>query len=275
MRFSFVADHFQYHASYALLILAAAGLTLLFRRLVAAAYSPAAPRFRALAAGLPCAVLGALTWSRCRAFSDAETLWHDTLAKNDTSWAAYSHLAAIDLEEGRTEDAHENFLLAARHCPFPSEAWADAAYVHIERGDIDAALALYEPVLRAHPVAAERVVAIADQLMATERRADATHLYELLAERVPDYAPGRVAYGDALFFADRLDEARAQYEAALELEPDGPRAADACFGLGAANARRGDFHDAIPHLERAVALRPKWDKARRALQEARRRASEG
>ncbi len=271
MRYSFVADHFQYQAAYALLVLAAAGLTRLGERL--------APRARAaragLAAALLCAPLGALTWSRAHAFADGETLWRDTLAQNETCWIAWSHLAAIAFDAGRIEEGREAQLRAARHCDFPSEAWADAAGVHVARGEMDRALELYGPVLEAHPVGVEKLVAIARGLQGDGRGEDARRLLALCVERVPGDASARVGLGDALALAARPDEARRQYEAALALDAAGPWAAEACFGLGASHARAGDFAAAVPFFERALALRPGSDRAQRALQEARRRAGGG
>ena len=66
MRYSFVADHFQYMASIGLIVLGAAGLN-------------RAPRV--IPATLV-VLLGALTWQQAGIYRDLETLWRDTLAKN-------------------------------------------------------------------------------------------------------------------------------------------------------------------------------------------------
>ena len=86
-RFSFVADHFQYHASMAIIALAAAGFTMLFQH-----RSSAMTKFGYAAAGLCLMVLAALTWQQSRIYHDLETLYRDTIAKNPGSWLAHMNL---------------------------------------------------------------------------------------------------------------------------------------------------------------------------------------
>ena len=77
MRFSYVADHFQYHASIALIALIAAILcryTKKYGRIVL----------------LPLAVITVL---QTPIYSDAETLWRNTLARNPDSWMVHTSLA--------------------------------------------------------------------------------------------------------------------------------------------------------------------------------------
>ena len=74
MRFSYVADHFQYHASIALIALAAAAGVTAFGRCT----SDDSP-LRVLAAGGLLLVLGAISQERTRAYRDLVTLYEDTL----------------------------------------------------------------------------------------------------------------------------------------------------------------------------------------------------
>jgi len=75
MRYSFVADHFQYLASLPLIALAAAGATRL-------------PRPQVIGAGVLLA-LGTLAWRQALVYRDAETIWRDTLAKDPDSSMAH------------------------------------------------------------------------------------------------------------------------------------------------------------------------------------------
>jgi hypothetical protein len=76
MRFSFVADHFQYVASVGLIALAATGLSRI-------------PLNASIALPLALAVL---TWRQTAIYRDLETLWTDTLAKNPAAWLAHNNL---------------------------------------------------------------------------------------------------------------------------------------------------------------------------------------
>lgn len=100
MRYSFVADHFQYAASLALIALAAAAAVRALEAL--------GPRGRPLGlalCGLALAALGGLTWRQTQAYRDAATLWRDTLAKNPNCWMAWHNLGNLLLHEGRSDEA--------------------------------------------------------------------------------------------------------------------------------------------------------------------------
>ena len=99
-RYSLVADHFQYHASLALIALAAAGATLFCRRW--------APRSIALARGgaaLVLVVLAVVTFRQTVIYDNPESLYRDTIAKNPRGWVAYTNLADFLESSGQDDDA--------------------------------------------------------------------------------------------------------------------------------------------------------------------------
>jgi lipoprotein NlpI len=97
MRFSFVADHFQYLASIGLIALAAAG---------AASWGAMRKRPAMICCGAAVvAALGAATWDQCHAYRDEETLWLDTLWKNPGASLAWNNLGEIYDHEGLPEKA--------------------------------------------------------------------------------------------------------------------------------------------------------------------------
>jgi hypothetical protein len=95
MKFSFVADHFVYHASLGLIVLvtgsfvAAVSRTSLKRGVV----------------GAVAAVYLALTFNQGRIYADEETLWRTTVARNPDAWMAHNNLAGIALETRDAEKA--------------------------------------------------------------------------------------------------------------------------------------------------------------------------
>ena len=101
MRYSFVADHFQYLASVGLITLFAALGAIVARRLRAGRRWP-----RALVAGALFLVLGTLTVRQCVAYGSRWTLWTDTLAKDpDQGGARLIELASDDGMTGGGEVA--------------------------------------------------------------------------------------------------------------------------------------------------------------------------
>jgi protein O-mannosyl-transferase len=86
MRYSFVADHFQYLSGLGLIVLAVAAGAWIVQRLRLPA---------GVATGVSVAVVAALfcpAWLQAHIYQNPETLWRDTLAKNPDSWMADDNL---------------------------------------------------------------------------------------------------------------------------------------------------------------------------------------
>ena len=97
--YSFVADHFQYHAAPALIALFAAALV---------APWPGAQDRRLVArrvAGAASSSASVLTFRHAQAFDSEKTRCLDTLAKNPDAWLASNNLAVALADEGRPEEA--------------------------------------------------------------------------------------------------------------------------------------------------------------------------
>jgi Tfp pilus assembly protein PilF len=107
MRYSFVADHFQYLASVGLIVLCAAGLY----------------RIPRIVPATVVVVLGVLTWRQAGVYRNLETLWRDTLAKNPECWMAQGNLGALLLhKEGCVGEAVEHFRKAIQINPNLADA---------------------------------------------------------------------------------------------------------------------------------------------------------
>jgi protein O-mannosyl-transferase len=111
MRYSFVADHFQYLAGAALLAFLAGALWRLAERL----HFPLATA-RALAV-LACAFCAALSRRHAYAFQSSEALWRDTLSKNPHSFLANMDLANEILPRGDVIEGRARLLDAYRVNP--------------------------------------------------------------------------------------------------------------------------------------------------------------
>lgn len=104
MRYSFVADHFQYHASIALIALVVSGVVAWCMRPGTSIRRAATPL-----AVLVLAVLAARTMWQCRNYKDLETLYCSILEDVPDSWFAHNNLAAVHVLKGRIDDALRHF----------------------------------------------------------------------------------------------------------------------------------------------------------------------
>ena len=123
MRYSFVADHFQYLASLGPIVLGAALVAGAWRRWtqpdiartarerpVGLTVFPGGPRLAGWL--LTCVILSVLAWmnwQQQRAYKSAETLWSDVLSKNPQSGIAHFHLGKIRAAQGRIARRRRNF----------------------------------------------------------------------------------------------------------------------------------------------------------------------
>lgn len=152
MRYSYVADHFQYLASIGVIALAAGLLWrepfLLPVRLQARRFPLSLPAsafyFRAPGRSLLsfCIVgcLGLLTWRQAHIYTGPEALWLDTLEKDPSSWVAYNNLGVLSLEKKDYPQAIRQFQLAISLKPDLAEAQSNLSLAFLKEGKTDDAI---------------------------------------------------------------------------------------------------------------------------------------
>ena len=112
MRYSFVADHFQYLASISLIAAAAAALTALFQKIRdSQQYFGTAVKVAILV------LLGILTLNQGRIYANVEILYNDTIAKNPQCWMAHNNLGVALARQGKLSEAIGHFEEALRLNP--------------------------------------------------------------------------------------------------------------------------------------------------------------
>ncbi len=251
MRFSFVADHFQYPAI-AFVLTAAASLGAL-----AAVREPRISR----AAPVILLVLGVLTFRQTSQYRDVETLWRATLERNPGSWMAHANLGNLLHESGRTGEALEHFLAAERIYPDHVSAYRLGLH-YLKTGRDEEAVRYLAEAARRKADYVEPRVALAGLLYRRERYDDAVAVYGEVIPLAPDNWRYHYNLALALAKAGRDRAAVEGYRAAAALQPDEP---EVRFKLGNALARLGDRQGAIEAYRRALEMRPDHALARRNL----------
>ncbi|MFZ5563675.1 MAG: tetratricopeptide repeat protein [Thermodesulfobacteriota bacterium] len=113
MRYSFVADHFQYLAGIAMIALATAGGHVI---LSAGGSHRNRKTAWALCAGL-LLLLGVRTFQEQAKYENFRTLWRDTLIKNPECWMAHNNLGTLLSKIGEYERATTHFQESLRIYP--------------------------------------------------------------------------------------------------------------------------------------------------------------
>ena len=96
MKFSFLADHFQFHANLAFFAVVGVLLVKL----------PFPPRPRIALASLALVGCIGMDWSLAPAYESEQALWEDTVEKNPTAWMAWHNLGGLYAEQRREKESY-------------------------------------------------------------------------------------------------------------------------------------------------------------------------
>jgi tetratricopeptide (TPR) repeat protein len=245
MRYSFVADHFQYHASVAMVALFAAALAYLGHRLPRPARIPLAT--------VLVLTLAAVTFARTRVYESALTLWTDTAAKNPDSWMVHVNLGHALVNEGDLDAAQQNYERAAALAPEQPEALINVGGMLAKRGHYDAAIAEYNRALAVRPDYPPALFGIGSALLFKGDPAAARPWLERAVAADPEYAQAQYHLGLALEKLNDPEGARRAYAAAVAADPED---VDSLYNLGTLYLNYHHPGDAAECFRRAVALRP-------------------
>ncbi|MCJ7544907.1 MAG: tetratricopeptide repeat protein, partial [Phycisphaerae bacterium] len=267
MRFSFVADHFQYLASIGLIALACSLLWHLGRWLTRRGRLGVATA--AVAALAMLGALGAATWRRTPIYRDAESVWQDTLTENPDCWVAHCNLGEIyrfaadsttgPAAQGYLEHAAYHVYHAARLRPDFAESIATLGTSYASLGRHSEAINFFRRALHATPSFSipdfeARVHHKLAMSLATCGRVDeAIAEYNETIRLAPRMAAAYNNLGLALMQKGRLQEAEEVYLQGLTIRPTLPQLHE---NLGVILEAKGDLAGAVQCYQAALALSP-------------------
>src|SRR6266481_3772859 len=183
--YSFVSDHWQYLACLGIITPCASGIVLLAGQLKS--WQVWLERGTTL---LLAGVLFLLTWQQSRMYTNVETLYRTTIARNPACWMAYNNLGNILYQANRIPEAMDLFKQALRIKP---------AVAHYSLGNA---------------------------LVLTGRTSEAIDQYKQALRINPNYADAHNNLGAVLGQMGQISEAIEQVKAALRIQPNFIRAQD-------------------------------------------------
>ena len=248
MRYSLVADHWQYFAILGPIALLAAALAGAGER-----WGKTIQRLSFVLGGAVLLALGGLTWQQARLYVDQETLWRHTLAGNPACWLAHDNLGSVLDGKGQVDEAICQYREALRLKPDCSSACNNLGIALAEKGRIDEAIRQYQEAIRLAPDYAETYNNLAAALLSKGQIEQAISQCRQALRLKPDYALACNNLGNALLRNGQTDEAISQYQHALRLKAD---YAEAHYNLGAALGKLGQISEAISHYQEAIRLQP-------------------
>lgn len=223
MRFSFVADHFQYLASVGIIALVVAGAARTCEKWIGPKEKW---RWASTAIGtVLLAVLVVLTWRQAEIYKNAETLYRNTLQKNPGSWMAHNNLGRILFGRGEVEEAARHFRAALALQPNDSEVLNNLGPALYHQG----------------------------------RTSEAMDAFRRSITINPNNFRARNNLGQLLLEQGRIEEGMSELREALRLQPLYPAAHSS---MGMALALQGKTAEAVEHFSKALEADLTYSKAR-------------
>jgi len=141
MKYSFVGDHFVYHAGL--------GLMVVFACFINGIRKPKTLKWFMMA--LTVLVLTGMTYVHALTFRSSETLWRDTANKNPRAWLAFHNLATVLYSRWDVMGAIRNYELALKIRPDFAEAHSNLSYLLASTHQGDLAIAHGLAAIRLQP----------------------------------------------------------------------------------------------------------------------------
>ena len=256
-RFSFVADHYEYLAAIGPIVMGAG----LLEMALASVRVGRGPLKMAVNLAL-LSTLATLSWKQSGMYSDAETLYRTTIARNEDSWMAHINLGILLAKTGRPEEAIAHYQQALQLDPNDVDTYSSLGLLLAETGRTAEALAHYRKGLEIDPKDAQSHNNLGLLLKDLGRADEALAHYQKAAEARPDDANIQYNLGGLLEDMGRADEALAYFQKALELNP---KHAQTHYDLGLLLAKMGRRDEAKSHYRKVLELAPRHDDAHNNL----------
>jgi tetratricopeptide (TPR) repeat protein len=251
MRYSFVWDHWVYLSSLGIIALVAALVvrTSEWLRRPAVVYG-----FAAIV--LP--VLALMTWRQAGMYTDMETLWRTTLARNPDCWMAHYNLGNYLAKQGHIEEAVEHYRSAIRMDPNYPEVRYNLGMTLAAEGRLDEAIENYRRAIQLDPNYFDALNNLGAALAAQGRFKEAIESFRRAIQINPNLYKALDNLGVVLANRGRFDEAIKCFRQAIQINPN---LYDALDNLGIILVNRGRFDEAIKCFRQTLQANPNFPEA--------------
>ncbi|HSW46178.1 MAG TPA: tetratricopeptide repeat protein, partial [Phycisphaerae bacterium] len=263
MRYSFVADHFQYLAS----IGPIAGLTALLAMLVRKAVgvtqrtrvqTPLLLKTAKVAAGALLAGLVVLAWRQIGQYDGEETLWIETLERNPGAWMAHNNWGKVLAEKGRVNEAIDCFTTTVKLNPEYAEGYYNRGTVYGATGKSDQAIHDFSVVIELNPRHAKAHNNRGNTYSGMRSFDLAVRDFDKAIELQPDFAEAYYNRGNTYSSMGNFERAIQDFGKAIEVLSD---YAEAYRGRGNAYRATRSFERAIRDFNMAIEQKPDYAEA--------------
>ncbi len=262
MRYSFVADRFQYLGSLGVFALMGMLADNVFLRLE----KPCVESARRAGFGVWAmlfSTLSIVTWNRASVYKNLETLFRDVLVKNPRSWVAHENLGFALDRRGELDEAARHYATAVELNPKHAKGWSNLGMSRLQQGNVKEAAECVERALALEPDFPDAVFNLGAVRVRQARYEDAIECFQRVLVLRPNDAEALYNLGLVYLQMKKDDGAMDCFARAVASKPDHVQALN---NLGAALARRGKPAEAAEYFHRAVTLQPDYAEAVSNLQ---------
>ena len=268
MRYSFVADHWQY--------LASPGIIVIVVWIVD--YSSLAPspdgnaaeeghaqlkKYLKVSAGI--LLVGFLTFStfhRAEIFKKNFSILEDTLIKNPGAWMAHNNMG-IELEkQGKLNEAIKHYKETLRLNPGYAIASNNSGLVLKHKGDFEEAAIYFREAIRNDPKFWESLNNLGYVLNTLGRVEEAASSFQQALAINPFFVEAHNNLANILDAKGKIEEAKKHYKKALSIDPENAKIHN---NLGTLFQEEKEYLKAINHFQKALQLKPDLKEARQNL----------
>ena len=245
MQYSLVADHWQYFAIMGPIGLVAAGITWASDRLKKNVF------LVTVFSAILLLVLGVLTWRQACNYSDSETLWKMTIARNPDCWMAHDSLGSSFKEKGQFYEAVNQYQEAIRLNPNYAGAYYNRGIAYTKLGQYQLAIESYNEAIRRTP---DNAFYYNNRGSAYYKLGQYQHAFDDFSQAIrfkPDYANAYYNRGVAYSRSDQYPLAIEDFNKAIQLTPDN---ADAYNNRGIIYFLQGNSELGCNDVQKACAL---------------------
>ncbi|MCX6555365.1 MAG: tetratricopeptide repeat protein [Candidatus Aminicenantes bacterium] len=246
MRYSYVADHFQYLASIGIIALVVILLRNVLIKMKLNRFQP----------GLILIVIVALIYVgrlEGKKYDNLETLWNDTLVKNNDCWMAYNNLGDIRIKQKRYAEARTFFREALKRKPDLAVSFNNLGMTWLYEGNLTAAKENFAKAIAGDAHYAEVHNNMGVALGKEQRFSEAIDSYRQALDIDPEYVMAHYNLANVLSRRQNFKEADEHYREATRIRPD---FAMAYYYYGLSLLRQGRIQEARKNLQAAFGLQP-------------------
>ncbi len=189
-------------------------------------------------------------------YASAETGYRTLLALDPSQAMAWSNLAAILHETGRSVEAVEACGKALRLAPHHLNAQLNLATAQQRLEDFAGAARTFEAILKRHPQRSDLRASLAFALERCGREAEAIAIYDRLIAATPDDVKLWSAKAELLQRLRRMGEAIDAFAEVVRLSPEDPSALSSLGILKALHSIDNDLDEAAALCVKAALLAP-------------------